>query len=212
MALDITGQKFNKLTALSFSHKEGKQKKQKWLFSCECGGQKIIDKWRVIYSYTKSCGCLMRVEQEKFIKNSTTHGLSGGRGGKKPEYSIWLGIKRRCLKVNDVAYKNYGGRGIEVCDRWLNSFENFFKDVGERPSKNHSIDRINNEGHYEPSNCRWATHLEQGRNKRGLRLITIDHQTKCLTEWVEHLGLNQQEVNRDLYERSIDVMQILNAQ
>jgi len=209
MGLDITGTKFNKLTAISFSHKAGSQKKAKWLFKCECGGEKIIDKWRVMGNYTKSCGCLMRAGQERFIKNSTTHGLSGGRKNRKPEYGIWRGIKRRCLKSNDAGYKNYGGRGIKICDRWKDSFLNFWMDMGERPSKKYSIDRIDNNGNYEPANCRWATRLEQGRNKRGLRLITIDGKTKCLTEWVEYLGLNQNDVNQDLYERKLDVMEVL---
>ena len=148
-------------------------------------------------------------EQERFVKNATTHSLSVGRSKKRPEYNAWVGIKRRCLNVNDASYHNYGGRGIKVCNRWKDSFKNFWDDMGKRPSKKHSIDRINNDGNYEPNNCRWATDLQQMRNKRGLRLITIDNQTKCLTEWAEHLNLDINDVNRDLYERKIDVIKVL---
>jgi len=202
MAKDITNQVFGKLTAIKFSHKAGKQKKPYWLFKCDCGKEKIIPKFRVTEYYTKSCGCLMR-------QNSVKHGLSGGRFDRKPEYRIWSGIKRRCLNPKDAAYKNYGGRGIKICDRWINSFENFFNDLGERTSPEHSIDRINNDGNYELTNCRWATPLEQGRNKRNIRLITINDQTKCLTEWIEFLGLDKNKVSRDLYERKLPILEAL---
>lgn len=209
MGINITNKKFNKLTAIKFSHKEGKQNKEKWLFECECGNKKIIDKGRVTAGYTKSCGCLMIEERKKFVKRSTTHGLSGGKKGRKPEYGIWLGIKKRCLKVNNVAYKDYGGRGIKICDRWKDSFQNFWEDMGERPSKYHSIDRIDNNGNYEPSNCRWATSLEQGRNKRKLRLVNINGQTKCLTEWVEYYNLDQKKFNYNLYGKKMNVFDAL---
>lgn len=209
MELNITGKKFNKLTTIKFICKNGHQNRAKWLFRCDCGNEKILDKGKVTGGYTKSCNCLMIKEQERFVKNATTHSLSGGRSKKRPEYNAWVGIKRRCLNVNDASYHNYGGRGIKVCNRWKDSFKNFWDDMGKRPSKKHSIDRINNDGNYEPNNCRWATDLQQMRNKRGLRLITIDNQTKCLTEWAEHLNLDINDVNRDLYERKIDVIKVL---
>lgn len=209
MGIDITNIKFNKLTALRFDHKGGHQRRARWLFKCDCGNEKVLDKGKVTGGYTKSCGCLMVKEQKRFVRDATTHGLSGGRKKRRPEYNIWRGIKRRCLKCSDVAYKNYGGRGIKICDRWKDSFKNFWEDMGERPTKKHSIDRINNDGDYEPSNCRWATSIEQGRNKRKLRLITIDNTTRCITEWVDHLGLDQQQVNRDLYEKKLDILEVL---
>lgn len=102
---------------------------------------------------------------------------------------------RRCTDRQYTSYHNYGGRGIKVCDRWLESFENFLNDIGERPSKEHSIDRINNDGDYKPDNCRWATAKEQGRNKRNNFIVSYKGVEKPLSEWCEHLGL----VYRDVY-------------
>lgn len=90
------------------------------------------------------------------------------------EYNSWRGAKKRCYNENNTSYKYYGGRGIQVCDRWLNSFENFLTDMGEKPSSSHSLDRINNDGDYSPDNCRWATSKEQSSNKRPIKLDSYD--------------------------------------
>ncbi len=108
-------------------------------------------------------------------------------GGTPKAYSCWQHMKRRCLSKNDPAYKNYGGRGIKVCDRWL-KFSNFYADMGDRPD-GLSLDRIDNDGNYEPGNCRWATRKEQNRNTRRNRHITYKGETKILIEWVEHFGI-----------------------
>ncbi len=209
MGLNIINNKYNKLTAIEFSHKEGRQNRQKWLFRCKCGAVRILDKGKVTGGYTKSCGCLLIQNRNSFVLRSTTHGLSGGRAKKKPEYKSWCSMKGRCCNQKNKAFKDYGGRGIKVCDRWLNSFENFLADMGERPTPKHSIDRINNDGNYEPSNCRWATRLQQGRNKRGVKLVTINKETRCITEWIEHLGLNKKDVDKALYRNKINIKDIL---
>lgn len=98
-------------------------------------------------------------------------------------------IGRCCVSSHGATYANYGGRGIKVCDRWLNSFEAFVQDMGERPTPKHSIDRINNDGHYEPGNCRWATSKQQANNKRNNRLLTVNGVTKSLQEWSRESGL-----------------------
>ncbi len=114
----------------------------------------------------------------------TTHGCGG-----TTEYSTWCNMRQRCYDKNSISYKNYGGRGIKVCDRWLRSFESFLGDLGLRPSTQHSLDRIDNDGHYRPSNCRWATKLEQCNNTRSNILITIKNTTKNITQWASFLGM-----------------------
>ena len=108
---------------------------------------------------------------------------------------IWYHMVQRCTDPADHKYKSYGGRGIRVCDRWLNSYEAFCDDMGTRPSLQHSIDRIDNDRSYEPSNCRWATPVEQGRNRRDNRMITVDNVTRCLAEWAELSGIRQRLIS-----------------
>ena len=118
--------------------------------------------------------------------NRTTHGMKY-----TPEYVSWNAMKGRCLNKNDPAFKNYGGRGIKVCARWKKSFENFFADMGPRPSLDYGIDRINNNGNYEPSNCRWATAKEQSSNKRTTVLLTHNGLTLTMAEWARRLGITR---------------------
>jgi len=174
---DITGQKFNMLTAIKFSHKD-KSRNHYWLVSCECGKEKIITRGSLRSGNSRSCGCYQ-------LEKVTTHGLT-----KTSEYETWGCMKQRCLNPNVAAYKNYGGRGIKICDRWLNSFPNFLEDMRNKPTSKHSIDRIDNDGDYEPSNCRWSTKLEQANNKRTSINITFKNETKTLAQWCQLLKLN----------------------
>lgn len=106
-----------------------------------------------------------------------------------PEYACWRGMKGRCYLPSNKTYHNYGGRGIKVCDRWLNSFQAFFGDLGERPSPQHSIERIDTNGNYEPGNCRWATAKEQGENRRDTRWLTYDGKSLCMADWANLTGI-----------------------
>ncbi len=143
---------------------------------CECGALVDVSLAHLRSGGTASCGCLGK-------HNGTKHGKRY-----TPAYEIWKTMRQRCLNPRNAHYTYYGGRGISVCDRWLNSFVSFLEDMGERP-EGCSIDRVNNDGNYEKSNCRWATSTQQARNTRQTRLITFDGHTRCLTEWADIIGI-----------------------
>ena len=173
------GDKYNRLTAIKFNHKN-KWGQPYWLFRCDCGQEKVINASNVKYGYVKSCGCLLK---EITTKRNTSHGMAGTR-----EYNIWNHIKDRCLNKNNSHYKNWGGRGITVCNRWL-KFENFYADMGKAPTIKHSIDRINNNGNYKPENCHWANLKEQANNRRNNRLLTFNNKTMTIAQWTSKTNL-----------------------
>ena len=128
---------------------------------CDCGNETVVYSHRLKGGYTKSCGCYKReVDSIRELK----HGQARAYNRTK-EYQAWLAIKTRCYNINYKFYYRYGGRGIKVCDEWINNFQAFFDHIGEAPSIDHSIDRINNNGNYEPGNVRWATSYEQRANR-----------------------------------------------
>lgn len=172
------GDKYNRLTAIKFSHRN-KWNYPFWLFKCDCGNEKVSCVNDVKQEKIKSCGCLQKEGSRK------THGMK-----KTITYNSWLGMKQRCLCKNSEHYKDYGGRGIKVCKRWKNSFENFYKDMGRKPTPKHSIDRIDNNGNYEPKNCRWATIKEQENNRRNNRLLIYNGKTQTMAQWAEELEIN----------------------
>lgn len=121
--------------------------------------------------------------------NALKHG--GSLGGKRsPEYNAWLHMRERCLDPKNPRYRDYGGRGIQVCNRWLSSFENFLKDMGDRPSPQHSLDRTDNGKNYELSNCQWATRLQQQNNTRWNTRVTVNGESRTLAEWARVSGLD----------------------
>ena len=158
---DIRGKVFGRLCVDGF-YGSIKQRAH-WNCLCSCGNMLVASGKHLRNGHTKSCGCY-RAEMTSLAKS--THGTSGTN-----EYTIWGGMLDRCRRVNSKAYKNYGARGISVCQRWL-SFENFYSDMGSRPTPLHSVDRVDNDGDYCPENCRWATAQTQARNSRGRGGVT----------------------------------------
>ena len=189
----VPGDRYGRLTVIRevSPRISGGQRQRCVECKCDCV---VVGEYR-LYSLrngnTSSCGCLPRE-----MPNSTTHGLSN-----TSEYRIWQGMLRRCYLKSEVNFHHYGGRGISICGGWRESFVNFYKDMGQRPSLKHSIDRMNNDGNYScghcdecvekgwPLNCRWATQKEQTRNTRVNYLVEYGGETKCVAEWAEQYGI-----------------------
>lgn len=131
------------------------------------------------------------------VRRSTTHG-HGSRLGRSPEYKVWSSIKTRCNNKNDHNYLKYGARGIRICEEWQNDFSAFFRDMGRRPSQSHSIERIDNDGHYEPGNCCWATVEEQANNRRSSRFLEFNGDKRTVSQWAKHTGISQEALYRRL--------------
>jgi hypothetical protein len=150
---------------------------------CKCGTIKSVRLNSLKTGHPETCGCGRR-NAENPVRDTN--------GKTVPSYDIWLGIRKRCFNPKHRSYKDYGGRGITVCDRWLGKqgFANFREDMGPRPSLQHEVDRYpDNNGNYEPGNCRWATVQQNSRNRRSNTLITMFGETKCLAAWVECLDV-----------------------
>lgn len=174
---DLTGRKFGRLTAMQHVNKS------RWLCKCECGGTSITSKQNLEHGISKSCGCLK-------LEFNRTQNLKHGRarhGQQNLTWRTWAAMRGRCLCAGNVGYKHYGGRGITICERWLESFNNFLMDMGERPD-GMTLGRINNDGPYCKENCRWETPAQQACNKRTTRFVTACGETKTISQWAKILN------------------------
>lgn len=155
--VDLTGRRFDRLKVIERKSPPNNRRECYWLCKCDCGNRVVVAAYSLKNGLSRSCGCLQR---ELIGDRMRTHGMFGTR-----EYRTWFSMKERCYKSNNAGYYKYGGRGIRVCRRWIESFENFYADMGPKP-KGLTLERIDSDGDYEPSNCKWATYKEQNLNRR----------------------------------------------
>lgn len=181
-AENLSGRKFGRLTPLYRVPNETTPKKAAiitWKCRCDCGIEKAIGAAALKSSNTKSCGCQKTESSTALL---TTHGKTGSG-----VHNSWSNMRKRCLDSNYRFYRNYGGLGIRICDRWM-KFENFLEDMGDRPAGK-SIERRENNGNYEPGNCFWATMRQQCVNKRNSRFIEVEGERLHINEWSKRCGI-----------------------
>jgi hypothetical protein len=183
---DLTGKRFGRLTVLKLNGfvEQSSKRIACWWCQCQCGDRVVVMAGNLRKGNTRSCGCLARDVTKARL---TTHGMTISA-----EYRSWSHLIGRCYNRTDRAYESYGGRGIIVCKRWRTSFEDFLEDMGPKPEGFRiSIERRDNDGNYEKSNCYWGTPKQQSRNRRNNRMLTFDGRTQCLGAWAEEIGISQ---------------------
>lgn len=187
MRADCIGERFGRLVVAEYKGSNGKR--SLWRCVCDCGGEATRSTDALRRAAQKgsatSCGCLAI---ERITNLRKTHGATSGRSV-TPEFQAWAGMKGRCSNPNDAKYHRYGGRGIYVCERWANSFDTFFADMGPRPSPRHSVDRIDLDGPYSPGNCQWAEPKVQSRNTSRNIFVEVGGARMCATDAALQFGI-----------------------
>lgn len=184
--IDITNLRFGKLIVLKYYSIALNGGGSNWLCACDCGNTVICLSNRLRRGLVNSCGC---ISKEITIKRNYKHGLANSK-----LYRVYRAMISRCLNKKNKSYKYYGGRGIKVCDRWLESFENFYEDMGNKYSNGLSIDRIDVNGDYCPENCKFSNSIEQARNKTDNILIEYNNDKKILKDWADYYNLSYKAV------------------
>lgn len=183
--IDLTGQIFGRLAVKALHAQRVKGGGSYWVCECECGATLKIARNNLVRGTSKSCGCLKNeLSSVRLSAQKTTHGMTGS-----PEYLSWASMIQRCHNPRHDAYIRYGGAGIVVCDAWRESFEQFYADMGPRPSEEHTLDREDNEGNYTPDNCRWATWHVQQNNRKDTKKYLFNGQHITLAEIARDAGV-----------------------
>lgn len=183
--------RFERLLVLSMA--EVRAGKRLWLCRCDCGVERVVYETHLLRGNTRSCGCIGSEITARRNVEACIHGK-----WRTNEFNIWQGMEQRCRDKNSKAWPRYGGLGIQVCESWANSFEAFLNDVGPRPSTNHTLDRRDNSGHYEPGNVRWATRTEQQNNRTNTRFGYVDGQPLPAAEICRRFGISKTTISRRL--------------
>lgn len=186
VTLDLTNQRYNRLVAKTRLSERSDCGHVQWSCLCDCGNEVVVVVGALRSGNTKSCGCLNRETTIQRNKDAATHGMS-----RTPVYQAWNAMIQRCENINDSHYPDYGARGITVCESWK-TFENFYADMGDKPSDAHSIDRVRNGEGYSPSNCCWATATEQANNRRSNRLLVFNGEEMTASVLAKRYGINVQ--------------------
>lgn len=194
---DRIGRRYGRLMVIGYAGNDN-SRKSLWNCMCDCGNITTVMVSHLTCGRISSCGCLKR---ELMSDRFSTHRQCQSR-----EYTSWCGMKYRCNNPKCEHYQLYGGRGIKVCKRWQNSFEAFLKDMGPMPKGRYSIDRINTNGDYKPSNCRWGTDEIQAKNRRSTVWITYLGLTMCLREWADYMGVQESNLSRRVRRDSFDAI------
>lgn len=182
---DLTNKRFGKLVVLNFNS-ISKSKHSIWECKCDCGNKCLSYSTNLIRGVASSCGC---IKKSVLGKNTTKHGLSKTR-----IFKIWAGVRKRCLNEKCQSYHNYGGRGIKICERW-NDFYNFYNDMINGYSDELTLDRIDPNGDYTPSNCRWVNHQAQANNRRNNVFICFNGETKTIAQWSNITGVRRNAIS-----------------
>lgn len=188
--------KFGRLRLVELTEGRNKAGYRLGRFACDCGAEALLVASRVARGSAKSCGCLTKEAAQRIGRSGVGLAKRWAKDAdrpaavhKTPGYRAWQQMRQRCCNPNQIGFERYGGRGITVCERWNSSFADFIADVGQRPSPDHSIERKDNDGNYEPGNCVWATMREQNNNRRNTIYLTHAGRTLPLAEWAREVGI-----------------------